>query len=413
MLTTLYSALHFLVDGVCAAAMFGLYAHQPGGYLSILLYNFCAFALQMPFGAVLDILCGRGRQGASQSHRQADAQNMPASSQASHENDPEAGPQFLQKKAFAFALLGTVLTVAGVFTSPIILGIGNGLFHVGGGVGTIGEDRETGSAGRRLGVFVAPGAMGLYLGRLASESGAGGHYWLIGSFILMAALMVWLWIHLCAREESAPQSSAKAAARDDSVPAARHAAGVAPSTQRAEAGDPVPSKAPAAPLGKADLAILLGCFLVVILRSFVGMQVGFPWKTTAFAGVLATAAVVLGKMAGGFLAASFGRMKTVVATLLIAAVCYAFSEAPIPGLLALLFFNMTMPITLQILVDRYKALPGTMFGLLTVALFVGFLPTYFSWALPLPGKLLGLIGSLLSLAILAGVCGFGEKDQGV
>ena len=379
MLTTLYSALHFLVDGVCAAAMFGLYAHQPGGYLSILLYNFCAFALQMPFGAVLDILCGKGKG--------------------------EAQPQFLQKKAFAFALLGTVLTVAGVFTSPIILGIGNGLFHVGGGVGTIGEDRETGSAGRRLGVFVAPGAMGLYLGRLASESGAGGHYWLIGSFILMTALIVWLWIHLRAREEktSLPVEAAYHKAAD----------GVAPSTQRAEAGDPVPSKAPAAPLGKADLAILLGCFLVVILRSFVGMQVVFPWKTTAFAGVLATAAVVFGKMAGGFLAASFGRMKTVVATLLIAAVCYAFSGAKVPGLLALLFFNMTMPITLQILVDRYKTLPGTMFGLLTVALFVGFLPTYFSWALPLPGKLLGLIGSLLSLVILAGVCGLGEKDQGV
>ncbi len=411
MLTTLYSGLHFLVDGVCAAAMFGLYAHQPGGYLSILLCFFCAFVLQMPFVAVLDILCGRGWHHASQSHRQADAQNMPASSQASHENDPEAGPQFLQKKAFAFALLGTVLTVAGVFSSPIILGIGNGLFHVGGGVGTIGEDRETGSAGRRLGVFVAPGAMGLYLGRLASESGAGGHYWLIGSFILMTALMVWLWIHLCAREESAPQSVTKAAARYDSVPAARHAAGAAPSTHPAEAGDPVPFNVPAA--RKADLAILLGCFLVVILRSFVGMQVAFPWKTTAFVGVLATAAVVFGKMAGGFLAASFGRMKTVVATLLIAAVCYAFSEAPIPGLLALLFFNMTMPITLQILVDRYKTLPGTMFGLLTVALFVGFLPTYFSWALPLPGKLLGLIGSLLSLVILAGVCVLGEKDQGV
>ena len=357
MLTTFYSILHFLVDGICAVAMFGRFVHQPGGYLSILLYNFCAFALQMPFGAVLDILCKK---------------------------EKDLGDLTLQKKAFAFALAGSMLTVIGAFTSPVILGIGNGLFHVGGGVGTIGEDREKKSAGRRLGVFVAPGAMGLYLGRLVSESGVGGRTWLIGSVLLMAAFFFLIQVCLTAMEEKTASGIA-----------IRTPAPVSKSTSREGA--------------KIDLLILAGCFLVVILRSFVGMQVSFPWRTTAAIGTLATAAVVLGKMLGGFCSPVLGRTKTVVLTLLLSAVCYALSDKMLLGLLALLLFNMTMPITLQILVDRHKALPGTMFGLLTVALFVGFLPTYFSWSLPVSGNWIGILGSLLSLVILAGVSLLAEK----
>ena len=47
-MTALYSVLHFLVDGVCAWAMLGPLA---GGMESYLLYNFCAFVLQLPLGA--------------------------------------------------------------------------------------------------------------------------------------------------------------------------------------------------------------------------------------------------------------------------------------------------------------------------------------------------------------------------
>ena len=48
MATGFYALLHFLVDGVCALSMFGYFATRENWYVHILLYNFCAFAMQMP-----------------------------------------------------------------------------------------------------------------------------------------------------------------------------------------------------------------------------------------------------------------------------------------------------------------------------------------------------------------------------
>lgn len=55
-MTAIYSILHMFVDGVCALAMFGVFIPQENGYFYMLLYNFCAFALQMPLGIILDAL---------------------------------------------------------------------------------------------------------------------------------------------------------------------------------------------------------------------------------------------------------------------------------------------------------------------------------------------------------------------
>ena len=103
-MTAIYSVLHLLVDGMCALAMFGRFLPRGNGHLYILLYNFCAFSLQMPFGVALDALCGSGKERRGE---------VP----------------------FLFAAAGVLCTIAGVFTHPVILGIGNALFHVGGGVG--------------------------------------------------------------------------------------------------------------------------------------------------------------------------------------------------------------------------------------------------------------------------------------
>ena len=46
-MTGLYGLVHLLVDGVCAWAMLG---RLGGGWTGILIYNFCAFALQFPLG---------------------------------------------------------------------------------------------------------------------------------------------------------------------------------------------------------------------------------------------------------------------------------------------------------------------------------------------------------------------------
>ena len=300
-MTACYSLLHFLVDGVCAWGMLGRFS----GFDAILVYNFCAFALQLPLGAVLDRLGGR---------------RTPA----------------------IFAGVGCALTLIGACTSPVLLGLGNAAFHVGGGVDVI----RDGGRCEKLGIFVAPGALGLYLGGLLS----GRALPLLPVLILMGLLL----IPLRGTEEL-----------------------------------------PAEPTKKAAVPLALSCFAVVVLRSFVGFQVVFPWKTgwLAFAAV---AAVVLGKMAGGILAVRFGARRVTVVSLTAAAVCFALGNIPVFGLCALLCFNMTMPLTLYALWRRFPRYPGTVFGSLTLALFLGFLPAAFGIKLPIGG----VFGSILSLTLL-------------
>ena len=300
-MTMLYSLLHFLVDGVCAWGMLGRFA----GFDEILVYNFCAFVLQLPLGAVLDRLGGR-------------------------------------RFPMVFAGVGCGLTLIGAFTSPILLGVGNALFHVGGGVDVI----RDGGRCERLGIFVAPGALGLYLGGLLADRALPILPLLVGMGLLLLPLR--------GRLENFPEPSKKS---------------------------PVP--------------LVLCCFSVVVLRSFVGFQVVFPWKTGWLA-LAAVAAVVLGKMAGGILAARFGSARVTVISLTAAALCFALGDIPVFGLCALLCFNMTMPLTLYALWRRFPRYPGAVFGSLTLALFLGFLPAAFGINIPIGG----VFASFLSLLLL-------------
>ena len=117
-------------------------------------------------------------------------------------------------------------------------------------------------------------------------------------------------------------------------------------------------------------------------------------------GLFATLAVVLGKAAGGFLAYYTGNLKATAISLAAAAICFMFSYKAVFGLLALFFFNMTMPITLYILVRAMRKCPGFAFGLLTFALFIGFAIVYSGFSYPEIGKIVGCAGSVVSLLLM-------------
>nr|WP_300789476.1 hypothetical protein [uncultured Acetatifactor sp.] len=401
-MTVIYSALHLLVDGMCALAMFGRLL--PGGDrgLSILVYNFCAFALQMPLGVALDALCV-GKKG-----READF-------------------------PFLFVLAGVLCTVGGAFLHPAVLGIGNALFHVGGGVGTIREDDRRSWRGRGLGVFVAPGALGLYLGTVLGRGGS-WQMWAFGTGVLMALLCagaIWgrkahhfevsgrkahcfgmrgqkvCFFEVSGRKahrfevsggeggtERIPESGVRGRGTEADWRAEAQPSKSSPQkTEKQAAGN--------TGQGIRNTAIAaVCCILVVILRSYVGMAVAFPWKTGFRAGLLAVLMVVGGKAAGGFASARYGMRMTTTVSLGLAGICYLCSTAMLPGLAALFLFNMTMPITLYWLARSMPRMPGFAFGLLTFALFLGFLPTYFGVAAAVDGPVLGCAGSVLSMLLL-------------
>ncbi|MGN1101740.1 MAG: hypothetical protein ACI4RG_06075, partial [Huintestinicola sp.] len=129
----------------------------------------------------------------------------------------------------------------------------------------------------------------------------------------------------------------------------------------------------------------------------------FPWKITpmaAFAAVLVTAG---GKALGGFVSDFFGKEKASAASMLGAAFLYLFSDNIICGLGAILLFNMSMPITLRAAADIFRGGRGFSFGLLTFALFLGYVPVYTgSGSMQISSVTMALLCIISAAMLLAG-----------
>ena len=208
-----------------------------------------------------------------------------------------------------------------------------------------------------LGLFVSPGALGLFCGTLLGKGTA--------LPLLLPPLVL-----LCA----AAALFGMRQARPGSLPGAE-----------------LP------PLKTVCLPVLL-LLAVVILRSFVGMSLSFPWKGEGNWAVALTVSLALGKAAGGYLADRFGPVKTAVLSLGLSAVLLLCAELPVCGVLAVFLFNMTMPLTLWACARLLPLARGFAFGILTFGLFLGFLPTAFgAGGLSAQGAALLALASLLSL----------------
>lgn len=323
-LLALYSLAHFWVDLSCALLVFRTLANGPDFALCLLLYNFCAFALQMPLGLLADRLDRNG----------------------------------------AVAAAGCALTAAAYLLSAplpaaVTAGMGNALFHLGGGVDVLNQSQKRAWA---LGVFVSPGALGLFLGTLWGRSDTVG-LWVgpIGLLLLSAAI-----VRLCLRTFGGLRSG--------------------------NAGMDL-----TAPGGYKALPPL---FLVVALRSYMGMNQAFPWKGEGQWALVLTLALALGKTAGGFAADRLGARKASAESLGLAAALYLASALPLPGTLAVFLFNMTMPVTLWAAARCVPGAKGFTFGLLTFALFLGFLPSWLGWPSLLTGPVSYAAMAGVSLALL-------------
>ena len=290
-----------------------------------IMYNLCAFALQMPLGIIADGIISTTRKNSG----------------------------------MIFNILSVpFILVGGLMPSAVFLGIGNALFHVGGGILTIGVDDKEKYKGRGLGTFVAPGALGLICGNLLRTE----HLMLI--FIVALAAFLFLYVILIREHYDFEPQSVK-----ESVSTGKYA------------------------------DVILVCFLVVVLRSFAGMTISYSWKTSPLLIVISVIALAFGKTAGGFLAAEIGMKKTTLISLTAAAICFIFKDNVIPGLMSLILFNMTMPLTLYLLAKKMKGMPGTAFGILTFALFIGYYPTAVA-KLSLDGRIIGVVSCLISLIAL-------------
>lgn len=337
-MTGMYALIHLAVDLACA---FLIYAYVLGGerrYLLLLAYNFCAFALQMPIGVVADRL------------------NRNSS---------------LAAFGCAGVLAGLWASRAGYPASAcLIAGVGNACFHVGAGLDVL---NSSGRKAAPLGMFVAPGALGVYLGGALGRM-ADGPAWWIGCILILSVSVI-------------------------RVSAGRiglwHASDNAPVSYHIHLPD----------RSKISGVLAVSCFLTaVILRSYSGMVQAFPWKSEVTAGGwILTAAVALGKMAGGLLGDKRGVRTAAFWSMGAAAAGFLFKDHPAAGILAVFCWNMSMPLTLWAIARIVPGAKGFGFGLLSFGLFVGFCPVCLEGSQAGRGAsgLMGLASSPAGLACMA------------
>ena len=319
-----YGLAHAVVDATCAALIFSLlnFGIASGSYFIFLVifYNILAFGLQTPIGLVTDKF---------------------------------RVPRFA-------AISGSLLTAFGAafFNFPLLAvslaGVGNALFHVGGGAISLNLTPKKASA---PGVYVAPGAIGIFVGTLIGTRGYFASWYFLLAIAILCILMGLVKIPVMDYRRDKIKSN------------------------------------------YLELVLLL-VLLAIIVRSFVGLAILLPWKSNLNLAIALVLGVFLGKGLGGILADKFGWIKVTVGAVVISAPLLAFFPAvPVLAIVGMFLFNMTMPVTLVALSNVLPGRPGFAFGLTCLALIVGALPSLTKTvpALPAWGDFLIIIVSAVAL----------------
>lgn len=297
-----YSIIHAIVDASCSAIIASNVAIGKWNLKElsfyIVLYNILAFAFQAPLGYIVDIL----------------------------------------KKPAEAAILGCLLVLVGILSSRvvslalIIAGIGNALFHIGGGVTVL--NLKPGKASLP-GIFVAPGALGLLAGTLLGKS----TYYspLIFVVLLIISPIIILIIKIPINDISyKPQED----------------------------------------LNKF-YPILLLILTSIALRGLIGFMLNYSWKTNVLLLIAFTLAVAMGKALGGILGDYLGWTKVTILGLLFSAPFLVLGiHIPLLAILGVFLFNLTMPVTLVVTAKILPGKSGFAFGLTTLALIIGAFPTF-------------------------------------
>lgn len=306
----LCSVLHLLVDGLCVCCLYLIASsfsalHLVGIFLT---YNILAFLTQPLTGLWADCMKRR--------HWMLLASVL-----------------LLTVAVLATSIVISFrLSTVGMMVVPILLGMGNSLFHVWGGKQVA---VTTGNDMRALGAFVSTGAFGLALGIVFFS-------WpLLYTVLLTICVLSTAYVHLDLKAGISAINSQEVECR----------------------------------FSKLFIWMsLLVLMLVVMLRSFVGETFSGEMSRTSSMVLLIGLLSMLGKMAGGWLAHHLGIVRMLALVIVLVLVCLVFrSQEMVIALVGLFAVNCTMPVTLYLANVVLPKREGLAFGLLAAALIPGYL----------------------------------------
>lgn len=332
-----YGLCHFIVDFVCAVFILGNLPSiaRTNEFItsvinsklitSVIIYNFFAFAFQVPLGYILD--------------------------------------KFKIYKYIAIiglCIIGLcyLINFNNIFILAALVGIGNALFHLEGGVNIYGlSDRKA----FLNGLFVAPGALGIFLGTFLGRT-----YHDEFTFLSIALIFISIPLLFLVQKQEIDKELEKNKKNNFNK------------------------------FSAALIVILIG--ISIIVRSIGGSAIVYTKETGFTLGLIYTISIVIGKAFGGLLADKFGFLKVALISLTCSAICLLLGyNVRIFAYIGILLFNIPMSITLTILENTVTKKIACAVGLNTMFLFIGYLTCFIDITI---NNNFILIGSIL-LAMLS------------
>ena len=298
--------LHFLVDGLCLCCLYLIafpfsFPRLTGIFV---VYNILAFLTQPLTGLLADRMRDR---------------------------------HWMLLAAVVLLLAAVMMVTFGLpfagYLAPVLLGLGNSLFHVWGGKQVV---LKAGNDMRALGLFVSTGAFGLAVAMVFFSLS------LLYIFLLALCLLAVAYLKL---EQS-----------DERV------------------GGAVQDTPWSSRVRQSRWLLLLVVVAFVMFRSFMGESFTSAIVKDNIVVLLIGLTAMLGKMAGGWMARRIGILLTLAAVLVVVSGCLLCRSSERAVMLTGLFaVNCTMPVTLYWANGLLKGREGLAFGLLAAALIPGYL----------------------------------------
>lgn len=305
-LISIYSICHFIVDFVCAIYILGqlpYITNSASEYIvSVIIYNFLAFAFQVPLGIILDKL-----------------------------------KMYKYVSIIGMCMIGLcyLINIPNALLVASIVGIGNALYHLEGGVNAYSLSNKKAFLN---GLFVAPGAMGIFLGTKF-------HNELIVTYLPIILIIISI-ILLIFNQKDEVNNRLEKLKKDNYS-------------------------------GLSLMIIVLLIGVSIIVRSIGGSAIVYSWKNSFILGLLYAISIVFGKAFGGLIADKLGLLKVAVISLVVSTVCLVLGhQIHFLAYIGIFMFNIPMAITLTILENTLSKRIACAVGLNTMFLFIGYLICY-------------------------------------
>lgn len=303
--------LHFLIDGLCLCCLYLMafpfsFPRLTGIFV---VYNVLAFLTQPLTGLLADRMRDR---------------------------------HWMLLAAVVLLLAAVMMVTFGLpfagYLAPVLLGLGNSLFHVWGGKQVV---LKAGNDMRALGLFVSTGAFGLAVAMVFFSLS------LLYIFLLALCLLAVAYLKLGQNDE--------------------------------RVGDALQDTPWSSRVRQSRWLLLLVVVAFVMFRSFMGESFSSAIVKDDMVVLLIGLTAMLGKMAGGWMARRIGILLTLAAVLVVVLGCLLCRSSERAIMLTGLFaVNCTMPVTLYWANGLLKGREGLAFGLLAAALIPGYLLSTFT-----------------------------------